>query len=334
MGFEVVADRLSEVYVHRMENMLRKILVTPRSLTIAGHPSLERLRKAGYELVFSSPGVQPDEQELMRLLPGCVGMLAGIELITARVLRAADSLRVISRNGVGISNIDVEAARRLGIRILVAAGANTEGVAELVFGLALSMVRSIPFSNASLKGRRWERQMGCELEGKVLGLIGCGRIGKRVAGIALAFGMRVLAFDPVPDQMFARSEMFEYVPLERLLRTADLISLHCPPQADGKPLIDRNRIQIMKKGVYLINTARAELVNEDDILEGLDASQIAGFATDVFAPEPPSNWRLATHPKVVCTPHIGAFTRESIDRAVDMAVNNLLSALGSMHGGT
>lgn len=306
---------------------MNKILVTPRSLTKDGHPSLQRLKDAGYEVIFSTPGIQPDEQELLRLLPDCVGMLAGVEPITARVLEAAKTLKVISRNGVGVSNVDCAAAERLGIKVLITPGANARGVAELTMGLILGLARSISFGDASLKNKKWDRRKGFELQGKTLGLIGCGQIGKTVARLALAFEMRVLAFDPFQDEQFRPSEQFAYVTLEQVLAAADVLSLHCPPQPDKSPLIDAAAIAKMKKGVCLINTARAELLDENAVRAALDSGHIAGLAMDVFTTEPPTDWRLAAHPRTVATAHIGGFTEESVDRAVSMAVDNLLAAL-------
>ncbi|HOK77238.1 MAG TPA: NAD(P)-dependent oxidoreductase, partial [Verrucomicrobiota bacterium] len=199
---------------------MNRILVTPRSLTKEGHPSLRRLSDAGYEVVLSSPGVQPTEEELIKLLDGCIGMLAGVEQITARVLKAATTLKVISRNGVGVSNIDLKTAQERGIKVLVTAGTNAQGVAELTFGLLLALARSIPFSDFSLKQRRWDRREGFELENKTLGVIGCGRIGKRVASIASAFGMMVCAFDPAPDASFQLGPHFRYVTLDELLASS------------------------------------------------------------------------------------------------------------------
>jgi phosphoglycerate dehydrogenase-like enzyme len=304
-----------------------RILVTPRSVTKAGHPSLQRLRDVGWEVVFCTPGKQPDEAELIRLLPGCAGYLAGVEKITARVLEAATELRVISRNGTGVDNIDAEAARARGIAVCRAEGANARGVAELTFALMLALARSIPFCDRSLKNGGWERPTGVELSGKTLGLVGCGRIGRLVAGFGLAFDMEVLAYDPAPDSTFAPSPRFRYAGLDDILCRADVLSLHAPPAKDGRPLIDRKVLQRMKRGAYLINTARGGLMDNEAVLAALETGQLAGVALDAFDPEPPSDLRLVSHARVIATPHAGGLTHESVDRAVEGAVNNLLEAL-------
>lgn len=301
-----------------------KILITPRSLTKGGDPSLEALRKAGHELVFCRPGEMPDEEELLRLLPGCVGYLAGVEKVTARVLEAAKGLEVVSRNGAGIDNVDLEAARRLGILVLPARGANAQGVAELTIGLILALLRSIPYSDGALKAEQWKRRMGIEVLGRSLGLIGCGDIGKLVARMALGLAMRVAAFDSDPETSF-RPEGFRWVSLEEVYTRSEIVSLHCP--STGKPIIDRRALAQMKRGVFLVNTARADLVDEQALLEALDQGHVAGFATDVFSQEPPLDYRLVKHERVIATPHIGGFTDESVARAAEFAVRNILETL-------
>ena len=307
---------------------MKKILISPRSLPRAGgHPALGRFTEAGYELVFAPAGRQPTEDELLELLPGCVGFLAGVEPISARVLEAADGLKVIGRNGTGVSNIDLAKADQLGIAICRAEGANARGVAELTLGHILAAVRSIPFSDAALKGERWDRRKGIELRGRTLGLIGCGSIGKIVARFAVALDMTVLAYDPYADESFRPSENFRYCDLDELFEPSDIITLHCPPAEDGRPIVNRDTIARMKRGVYLINTARAALMDRDAVLEALDADHLAGVVVDAFETEPPTDWRLVKHPRVIATPHIGGFTEESVARAVGVAVDKMLTVL-------
>ena len=179
-----------------------------------------------------------------------------------------------------------------------------------------------------MKDRRWERTKGIELEGRVLGLVGCGKVGRIVARLALALDMHVVAYDLYPDDSFTPSPRFRYVSLEKLLAAADIISLHCPPPQDGKPVIDEKTIGGMKPGVFLINTARAALVDEDAAIRALDSGRIAGLTVDAYRVEPPARWDLVEHPRVLATPHIGSYTQESVDRSCRMAVDNLLSVLG------
>jgi D-3-phosphoglycerate dehydrogenase / 2-oxoglutarate reductase len=308
--------------------MKPRILVTPRSATKGGHPSLASLKEAGFEIVFSRPGVLPTEEDLRQHLPGCVGYLAGVETISASILENAKGLKAISRNGTGADAIDVAAAERLGIKVLRAQGANARGVAELAMALLLCISRSLTQSDRSIKAQRWERHEGIELEGRTLGLVGCGQIGRLVTGFAFAFGMKIVAYDPMPTWENA-PDGFRYVPLDELLAVSDAISLHCPPRPDGRPILDREIIARLKRGVIVINTARGGLIDDDAMFEALDSGHVRGVGLDVFDNEPPNDWQLAQHPKAVSSPHIGGYTPESIDRAMYSAVQNLLDALGS-----
>lgn len=286
------------------------------------------MREAGWNVILSAPGELPTEDELIELLPGCVGYLAGIEHIPAKVLQAASDLKVISRNGTGTDGIDLQTAGKLQIQICRAEGANARGVAELAFALLLSLARSIPFSDHKIKSGKWGRRRGLELENKHLGLVGCGSVGQRLARFALCLGMRVTAYDPFPDQTFAPSEQFRFGTLDELLEQSDVISLHCPPSADGNPLIDEHVLTRLKCGVLIINTARADLIDTVAMRAALDEGHVAGLGLDVFSSEPPSgDDPLAFHECVIATPHIGGFTKESVGRAVRMAVDNLLKNL-------
>lgn len=307
---------------------MKRILVTPRSITAAGgHPALERLRASGYEVVMSTAGMLPNESDLSRLLPGCVGYLAGIEKVSRNVLHAASGLKVISRNGVGTDGIDLDAAREFKIKVCNAPGSNARGVAELALAFIFSAARSIAFSDSMIKEKQWTRKMGSELKGKTLGVIGCGRIGKELSLMALAIGMKVIAFEPGSQVFFTYDDRFSYASLDAVASESDFISLHCPPPASGKPVVDKSFLSKMKVGSSIINTARGELINEDDLLAALNNGILASYATDVYLEEPPFSSRLFRHEKVICTAHIGGYTTESVDRAVEDAVNNILKTL-------
>ena len=239
--------------------MKGKIAVTPRSLSRSGHPALDELRKAGYEVIFPTPGKQPSFEELRSFLPGCVGYLAGVEPIPGDILKLCPDLRVISRNGVGVDNIDLGAAEQMQIVVKKAAGANSRGVAELTITLMMAGLRHTTWSNNQLKKGDWARKKGIEINRRVLGIVGCGQIGKYVAEMAIGLGMRVLAYDPYPDDTFRPDGNFGYSSFDQLIRKSDVISLHCPPS--GKPIIDATVIHQMKRGVYIVNTARAGLID-------------------------------------------------------------------------
>ena len=299
------------------------ILVTPRSVTTGGHPALARLVEAGYEIVMPKPGTMPSAAELKVLLPGCVGWLAGVEPISADVLAAGADLRVISRNGTGIDAIDCAAARSRGIEIRRAEGANARGVAELAIGMMLSLARSLAVSDAAIKAGGWQRRRGFEIEGKTLGVVGCGRIGRLVATLGRGLGMNVVGHDPWADH----SDVLPLLSLDELIAGSDVISLHCPPPADGSPVLDSHRLALAKAGVLIINTARHELIDLPALVAALEAGRVAGAALDVFDAEPPIDRAHLGSDRILATPHIGGFTTESIDRAVAVAVDNLLDAL-------
>jgi len=306
---------------------MAKVLITPRSLTKAGHPSFELLKAAGYEVVYCTPGQQPDEAELIRLLPGCIGYLAGVEKVSARALEAADILKVISRNGSGTDNIDAEAAGGKGITICKTEGANAKGVAELTIGLMCALARSLPFHDARLKAQTWERRKGFELEGRTLGMIGCGQIGEETARRALGIGMKVLAYRRNPDKGFAPGKDFRWASLDEVIDQSDVLSLHRPANPDGSPVVTAELLGRMKKGALLINTARGSLLDDRAVLAALEEGRLAGVATDVYEKEPPEDYGLAGHERVIATPHIGAFTDESVERATVAAVENIIETL-------
>ena len=306
-----------------------RILVTPRSVTSEGHPALARLTRAGFEIVMPPAGKMPAASDLKQLLPGCVGWLAGVEPITDDVLSAASDLRIISRNGTGIDAIDLESARRRGIEIRRADGANARGVAELAIGMILALARSLPFSDAAIKAGGWSRRKGFELEGKTLGVVGCGKIGRIVAALARGLGMQVVGHDPFAEQsdQSLDAPLVHLVYLDEVFALSHVITLHCPPPADGRPLVDARRLGLAKPGVVIVNTARHELVDIPALVAAIERGHVAGAALDVFDAEPPVERSHLASDRILATPHIGGFTHESVDRSVDVAVTNLLEAL-------
>ncbi|WP_264067604.1 NAD(P)-dependent oxidoreductase [Mycolicibacterium komossense] len=299
--------------------------MTPRSLSTGRHPALERLQQHGFELVFPAPARTPTTQELLTELPTCVAYLAGVEPISGEVLRSAPQLRVIARNGVGVNNIDLVAARELGVEVLPAVGANSQGVAELALALAFAGVRRIPWSDARLKAGDWSRSAGVELSGRTMGIIGVGQVGRRLATMAAGIGMNVIGYDAFPDPRWTPPARFRWSTIDQVLAAADVLSLHAPP--GDKPLLDSARLARMPKAALLINTARAELVDEDAVLAALNEDHLTAYAVDAFSTEPPNDLRLVGHEKVIATPHVGGFTQESVGRASESAVDAILSVL-------
>lgn len=303
--------------------MKGRVAVTPRSLSESGHPALALLAARGYEMVFPAPGRLPTEEELIEALPGCVGYLAGVEPVTQRVLQASRDLKVISRNGVGVDNIDISAAEELGIRIEKAVGANARGVAELALGLTFCALRSISWSDRQMAAGLWKRRKGREVLGKTLGIVGCGAIGRTLGQMAIGLGMKVVGYDPFLRDAAAAG--FPLASLGEVLASADVVSLHCPP--GDQPIISAATLSELKRGAVLVNTARAELVDESALLVALNNGQVAVYATDVYRSEPPDPSALLQHENVIRTPHAGGFTDESVDRATQVAVENLIRGL-------
>jgi len=304
---------------------MNKVYIGSRTLTLNGHPALQRLENAGFELIFGPPGKLPTEEDQLEILPKCIAYLAGTERISEEVLKSAKNLKVISRNGVGINNIDLKTAKDLNIEVTITPGSNAQGVAELAITLMLTAVRSIPNQDKDLKKGKWNRLKGIEIEGKILGILGCGNIGKRVIKMALGLGMKVLGYDLYPDLSFFPSNDFQYVSLNEIFKLSDIISIHIPP--GDRPIIDKNALSMMKTGVYIINTARGEVVDDLELVNALNTNKIQSYATDVYRKEPPEIDELISHPRTICSPHIGAYTEESINRAVEAAIDNILMVL-------
>jgi D-3-phosphoglycerate dehydrogenase len=242
---------------------------------------------------------------------------------------AAPRLRVVGRAGVGVDNIDLDTARRLGVTVIPAPEATTTAVAELTLGLMLALARHIPAADAALRRGEWPKAslMGSELEGKTLGLVGFGRIGRAVAARAAAFGMSPVAFDPYLDDTAIRTGGAEPCRLEALLAGSDYVSLHLPLTEETRGFFGRAALAQMKPGARLVCAARGGLIDEQALQEALDAGRLAGAALDVFAQEPPADLTRLQHPRLVVTPHLGAQTVEAQDRVSLEITQGVLAAL-------
>lgn len=230
--------------------------------------------------------------------------------VDAALLAAAPHLRVIARAGVGLDNIDLDAARRHGVVVMNAPDATTTSVAELALAGMLALARHLSAADQAMKAGRWEKTQlaGVELHGKTLGLVGFGRIGRAVGRLGRAFGMTVVAHDPVAGQPVHEVSLLS---LDALCDAADFVSLHVPVTGETRGLFDRARFARCRPGVRIVNTARAELIDDAALLEALDRGHVAGAALDVHSTEPPVDWALARHPRVVATPHVAASTAEA-----------------------
>ncbi len=238
--------------------------------------------------------------------------------VTAALMDAARELLVIGRAGVGLDNVDVKHAEQAGIVVSFTPDQNAISVAEIAMGMILSLARPIPAADRDTKSGNWQRNkfMGTELYGKTLGIVGAGKIGYLTARRAMAFGMRILAYDPflTPDNILLSELQAELVELDDLLARADVVSCHLPATPQTTGLFNRELFSKMKRGALFINTSRGKVVSEPDLVEALKSGTIGGAALDVRGEEPPKTGELETLPNVILTPHIAAFTREAQDR--------------------
>ncbi|MDR2572515.1 MAG: phosphoglycerate dehydrogenase [Oscillospiraceae bacterium] len=308
-----------------------KILVTPTSLGPASQlaPMIKLLEFAD-EIVYNPHSRPLTEDELIPLLEGCDGYLAGLDFITEKALNTANNLKVISRYGIGCDRVDLEAAKKLGITVTNTPGANAGAVADLTLGLILAVARAIPMLDHATKQGKWIRKSGIELGGKTLGLLGFGMIGKQVARRATGFGMKVIAYDPFIDQLYAKEHDVCLKTLEQVITESDFLSLHLPLTESTQNIIDKNAIEKMRSGAVVINTSRGGLIDESALYQALQSGHLSGAALDAYESEPPDTSRpLYQMPNVVTTPHTGAHTLDATLNMATMAVDNLINVLSS-----
>lgn len=259
------------------------------------------------------------EAELIPLVAEVEAIVVRSETkITRKLMEAAPKLRVVGRAGVGVDNVDVEAATQRGVVVMNTPGGNTVSTAELSFSMIMALARKVPQAHASMIQGKWDRKQfsGLELAGKSLGILGMGRIGTEVARRAIAFGMRVLAYDPYLTEARAKDIGAELVQeLDGIYRQADFITVHMPVTAETRQMLNAAAFAKMKPGVRLVNCARGEIINETDLLAALESGKVAGAALDVFSTEPlAADHPFRKHPALVLTPHLGASTAEAQEK--------------------
>jgi D-3-phosphoglycerate dehydrogenase len=293
-----------------------------------GEPGVELLRDAGLEVVL---GTDWDQGELAARIGEFDGILirSATEL-TEELLARAHNLKVVGRAGVGVDNVDVDAATKLGVVVANAPQSNVITAAEHTLAMLLALARKVPQAHGSLTAGAWERASfsGVELYEKTLGVLGFGRIGQLVAQRALGFGMHVLAFDAyVAEERFRELGVERARTSDELYAQADFITIHLPVTAETENWLDADAFSKMKDGVRVINVARGRLMVEEDLRAALDAGKVAGAALDVFREEPVTDHPLFGYPNVVVTPHLGASTAEATDRAGYQAAEQVVAAL-------
>jgi len=288
---------------------------------------LAHLREAGHE-VDERLGLSADE--LRQAEAGAHGLIIrSATQVTADVLEAGADLVVVGRAGIGLDNVDVAAATRRGVMVVNAPQSNVLSAAEQTMALLLAQARNVPQAHAALKAGKWERSRweGVELHGKVLGVVGLGRVGALVAQRALAFGMRLGAYDPFVSAERAKQMGVELMSLDDLVRVADFLTIHLPKTPDTLGLIGKDLLAQAKPGIRIINTARGGIIDEEALALAIRGGHVAGAGLDVFAQEPCTSSPLFELDSVVVTPHLGASTREAQDKAGDTIAEQVLLAL-------
>ncbi|MEK7410119.1 MAG: phosphoglycerate dehydrogenase [Actinomycetota bacterium] len=287
--------------------MNRKVLITTSSFDLQNFYELDDLTSAGFEIILNPFKRRLSEHEVSDLLDSdVIGMIAGLEPLTAEVLRNARQLKVIARCGTGLDNVDVHVARDQGISVFTTPDAPTTAVAELTVAHILGLLRHVAESDRNIRAGRWTGLMGSLLQGKTVGIVGLGRIGRTVARLVSAFGATVVAFDTQPTSLPHITQL----PLDELCAISDIISLHVPYSPDSHHLINSDALNRMKPLALLVNVSRGGLIDEDALCEALQNDRIAGAALDCFEVEPYSG-PLLEFDNVHVTAHMGSYARES-----------------------
>jgi len=301
-----------------------RVLLSVSSFGAAGDEPRHKLEQAGMEVLDNPHGRRLTADEIGELIGDVHALVAGTEPLGLEVLERASHLRVISRVGVGLENVDLNAARSLGIVVRNTPDAVTDPVAELTLAGILSLLRHIGEMDRALRAGNWERKMGGLLRGRTVGIVGLGRIGRRLTELLKPFEVTVLASDRAPDERVAAELGATYVELGELLERSDIVTLHVPGMA--RPLIGADELARMQPHALLVNASRGGLVDEEALAAALREERLAGAYVDTFVDEPYSG-PLAQFEQVLVTPHAGSYAREARARMESEAVDNLLGAL-------
>ena len=306
-----------------------KILVTSNSLAKSiNAEAMNRLRAFSDDIILNGKGRPLTEDELLEVIEDVDGFIAGTDKVTAKVIEKAKKLKVISRYGAGVDAVDLAAAKAKGIPVTNTPGANSQAVAELAFGMMLSLARKCEYQSRQLKEGTWTNVICKQLHGKNLGIIGFGNIGRRFAKMSRGLDMKVLAYDPyLSKEVIEAGGADKDCTLEEIFRFSDVITLHLPLNDETRHMIDRDAIALMRDGVILINTARGGIIDEEAVCEGIESGKIWGVGLDVYEKEPPMGSKLFQYDNVISTPHTGAHTIEAVQNMGNMAVDNLIMIL-------
>jgi len=288
---------------------------------------MEELASFAQNLVFNPTGKPLGERDLIRLLDGCDGCIAGVDHFTANVMENSPCLKVISRYGTGVDGVDLAAAKERNIVVCNTPGANAQAVADMTFGLLLSLTRSIPALDRRTRDGQWPRASRVELYGKTFGILGLGAVGKAVAKRAAGFSMKVIACSPRINKEYAERNGIVEVDFGTLIRESDFLSLNLPLKEQTRHIISASAMKAMKKGVFIINTSRGGVVDEAAAQVLLREGHLGGLGIDVFEDEPAVDSPFFEFENVVVTPHTAAHTVEAVQIMAAMSVRNLIDVL-------
>jgi len=306
---------------------MEKVLVTPRSYGKNNPALFAMLKDAGYEVVGNETGGIMSKEQILGAIPDCVGVILGVDPFDADVIAAAPKLRAIAKYGVGVDNIDLEAAKARGIKVSRTVGANSEAVADYAMALMLALSRKVVPIDRRCRRGDWGKVTTIDVSRKTLGLFGLGAIGKHVARRAQGFSMKVMAYDVCWDKDYARANGIERAEPERIFREADFISLHLPLLPETRDFIGEAEIALMKPTAVLINTARGGLIDENALLKALKENRIWGAGIDAFMHEPPEDKMWFELDNVVLGSHCAASTVGATENMGTMATENLIRDL-------
>lgn len=304
--------------------MAYRILTTCSSFGKVVRETLEMLEDEGFEVVTNPHGRKLTKEESLELMPGFDGMIAGTEKLDREVLASVPGLKYICRLGTGMDNVDMEAAKELGIVVENTPDAHVKGVAEITLAGILSVARHLHIADARLKNGTWKKHMGRLLEGKKIGLIGLGRVAKHLVRLLQPFQPVIYAIDPYPDHEFANEYGVEFMGKDELIAKSEVISLHIPYTAENDRYIDTREFELMRNDVMLINASRGGLVNEEELFRFLSDNKQAFAYVDTFSSEPYSG-QLTTLDNILLTPHIGSSANETRIEMEKAAAQNVIN---------
>lgn len=303
-----------------------KVLMSPSSFGQIDEKPINLLKDHGFTPVINPYGRKLTEVETSELAQDCIGIIAGVETLNSSVIDSLTSLKCISRVGVGMDTVDIDYAQKKGIVVVNTPDGPTRSVAELTLAMTLSLLRRIPQADHAIKNRRWEKQVGNLLFGKTVGVIGLGRIGKMVSGMFRVLDNNVVGYDIYPDKYWASENSVTLKSMESVLREADIVTIHVPGGRDSKAVIGINELKYLKKGSFLINISRGNVVDEQALFDLLSSKHLSGAAIDVYSKEPYVG-PFCDLDNVILTPHIGSYAAEGkLQMEID-AVKNLIKVL-------